>query len=79
MRGLADAHEDEADPALLGGPVAEGERDALAALVDAHHEELAGARLGGDPRSLDAHLEDGVGELPLVNDAKHGLRRSRGA
>jgi hypothetical protein len=60
VRGLADAHEDEADPAVLGGPIAEGERDAFATLACAHHEELAGARLGGDSRGLDAHLEDGL-------------------
>ena len=60
VRGLADTHEDEADPALLGGPVAEGERYALAALARAHHEELAGPGLGGDPWCFDSQLEDGV-------------------
>ena len=76
--GLADAHEDEPDPAFAGGPVAEGERDALAALARPHHEELPGTGLGRDARGLDAHLEDGLRELALVDDAKQeGLRLTR--
>lgn len=39
---LADDHEDELDPALLGVPAGERERDALALLVRADHQELAG-------------------------------------
>ncbi len=50
LRGLAHHHEDELDPALLRVPVGEGERHALARLVDAHHEELAGVSLLGHPR-----------------------------
>ena len=57
LRGLADHHEDELDPALFGVPARERERDALARLVGAHHQELAGVRVLGHPRRLDAELE----------------------
>ena len=71
LGGLADHHEDELDPALFGIPVGEGERYALARLVDAHHEELAGVRLLGHPRGVDAELEDLLRELRLLQDFKH--------
>ena len=78
VRGLAHAHEDEAHPAFLGRPVRERQRDALAVLVDAQHEELARAALGRDARCLDAHLPDGVGELSLVDDREHVCLRGCG-
>ena len=71
LRGLAHHHEDELDPALLRIPVGEGERHALARLVDAHHEELAGVSLLGHPRGVDAELEDLLRELRLLQDFKH--------
>ncbi len=58
-------HEDELDPTLLRVPVGKGERDALARLVDAHHEEL-GMGMLGHPGCVDAELEDLLRELRLL-------------
>ena len=71
VRRLADAHEDEADPALLGRPVRERQRDALAVLIDTQDQELARASLLRKARGIDSHLEDGVGKLTLVDDLEH--------
>ena len=71
LGGLTDDHEDELDPALLRVPVGERERDALARLVDAHHEELAGMRMLGHPGRVDAELEDLLRELRLFQDLEH--------
>jgi hypothetical protein len=73
MRCLADPHEDEADPAFLGRPVAEGERDALAVIVNAQHKELPGLRLASDCRCSNADLKDGIRELALVDDREHAM------
>ena len=71
LRGLADHHEDELDPALLGVPARERERDALARLVGAHHQELAGVSVLGHPGRLDAELEHLLRELRLFEDLVH--------
>ncbi len=71
LRGLADHHEDELDPALLGVPVREGERHALAALVGANHEELARMRMLCHLGRLYAKLEHLLGELRLFEDLVH--------
>ena len=68
---LAHDHEDELDPTLLRVPVGKGERDALARLVDAHHEELTGMGMLGHPGCVDAELEDLLRELRLLQDLEH--------
>ena len=68
---LADDHEDELDPALLGVPAGERERDAFALLVRADHQELAGMGLLGHLRRLHAELEHLLRELRLFEDLVH--------
>lgn len=68
---LTHDHEDELDPTLLRVPVSKGERDALARLVDAHHEELTGMGMLGHPGCVDAELEDLLRELRLLQDLEH--------
>ena len=56
LGGLADLLKHNRDRASLRVAVADGEWDTLAVLVNAQDNEIAGARLSGDPRRLDLDL-----------------------
>jgi len=67
----------DGDRAAVRVEVGDGERNALGAVVKAHHHELAGLRRGGHVGSL--HLpQEGRGRQSLMaNDAKHPLANVR--
>ena len=70
-RRLAERLDDHGDRALVAIEVGDGERDALAALVQAQHDEVPG--LGGARDVGRAHLpeEGGLGECFAADDLVH--------
>ena len=65
---LPERLDDHRDGALLAVEVGDGERDALAALVEAEHHEVAGLGRGGDVGGLDLPEEGRVGEGFAADD-----------
>ena len=73
LRRLADALDDDRDVPALGVRVRDRERDALAVLVDADDDELAGLALARDAGGLDAEELDVGGEEACFDYLKHDL------
>src|SRR4051812_45713981 len=64
MRGLADRLHDHVNRALRGVGTGDGQRDALAVIVQSHDHKLAGLLLAGDPgRENTQPLNPGSQEL----------------
>ena len=73
LRGRgADLHEDRGDGAGGGVPVGDGQRDALALLVGAQDDEVAGPRRLGDLRRLHGEEVDVGDDHAALNDRDHG-------
>jgi len=63
--------DDEDDGAVIGVGAGDGERDALAVVVEAHDHELPRLLLPGDARRDDAEQLDVGGEKPSFADGVH--------
>jgi hypothetical protein len=69
--GLADGLDDHGDRALAGIEVGHGERNALAMLVEASHDEMSGTDGARDIRRLDVPEKGSRAELFPPSDEKH--------
>ena len=69
--GLAQRLHHDRDGAALAVEVGDGERNALAGLVQPQHDEMAGLRGLRDVRRIDFPQEGLLGELFASNDADH--------